>query len=556
MKTSVVLPGGWFDRLNEYLIDGSGNEFCCYLFCGVVRSRSHLKLLGRSLSLPDKQNDYIISRGAACQPTPYYLDNVLYERPRENDLIQKNLSIVDIHSHPFATGDHVSFSSMDDKWQKESVEYFFKIRGYTGYHCFIVLGKKAFDGRVWHWNKKQNKPLWQPLDVLVMLDYPYKKWPSVSAKGKRALSQAQRTIYDRQIRAFGEQGQAVMGELTAGIVGVGGIGSLAAEGLTRLGIHRFVLVDHDKAEMSNLNRFLGMTRTDALTGLSKTAITTREILNIIPTAKVNMVNVPVEDPSAQKKLKHCDMIILGTDNVLSRSFINEFALQYNIPLFSVGTVINVSPQSGMVLDIFGEYFFMLPGEHTCCLNCAGLIDYRQVSYLLSSPEVQTEGKNRGYVEGEDIHQPAVRPLNGVITEMMLSEVHDYFCAFKGRLTEGMGYDQKNNILHRRTYRNHELDVEVDGQFLEAKNLGDGQVNLMINGAEPLIIDTSSDSPLPEQIDLTENCENVLRHYFNKLKNSVDQKKTCPYCGRGGKMGLGDNEPVVSYPIPGMVKPKR
>ncbi len=547
MKTSVILPGGWLKKIRHYLLDGSENEFCCYLFCGVTRSRSRLKLLGRSYAFPDKQEDYQISHGVSCRPTQWFLDNVLYERPKENDLIRNNLSIVDIHSHPFAKGEHIAFSSMDDEWQRHSVEYFYRIRRYTGYHCFIVLGENVFDGRVYRWDSKNGKPVQYDLNELIMLDYPYRKWQSISCKQKKRLSKAQKVVCDRQIRAFGKEGQTLISELTAGIIGVGGIGSIAAEGLTRLGIRKFVLVDQDHAEESNLNRYLGMTRADALSGLQKTAITTREILNIAPDARIKSVNQQVEHPKAQKALsRECDFLVLGTDNILSRAFTNELALQYNIPLFSAGSIVNASPATGKVHDIAGEYFFVLPGKHTGCLNCSGLIDYHQVSYLLSTAEVQQEGEKRGYVQGEDIIQPAVRPLNGVITEMMLSQIHDYFCGFKEKLVESLEYDQKNNVLQQRTWLHPELDINIDNVFLEARQTQKGTVEVLING-ERIIVIKIHDRDKILDLDLSENIRNTLHQFMEKLEEAYQQKKRCPYCGNGGKTGLGNNEPLTRYP---------
>lgn len=43
-------------------------------------------------------------------------------------------------------------------------------------------------------------------------------------------------------------------ELTVVVVGVGGIGSVAAEMLTRCGIGRLILFDYDRVELANMNR--------------------------------------------------------------------------------------------------------------------------------------------------------------------------------------------------------------------------------------------------------------------------------------------------------------
>ncbi|KAK4756241.1 hypothetical protein SAY87_006368 [Trapa incisa] len=58
-------------------------------------------------------------------------------------------------------------------------------------------------------------------------------------------------------------------EFSVAIVGVGGVGSVAAEMLTRCGIGRLLLYDYDKVELANMNRLFfrpeqaGMTKTDA-----------------------------------------------------------------------------------------------------------------------------------------------------------------------------------------------------------------------------------------------------------------------------------------------------
>ncbi|XWS60267.1 hypothetical protein CRYUN_Cryun07bG0021800 [Craigia yunnanensis] len=58
-------------------------------------------------------------------------------------------------------------------------------------------------------------------------------------------------------------------EFSVAIVGIGGVGSVAAEMLTRCGIGRLLLYDYDKVELANMNRLffrleqVGMTKTEA-----------------------------------------------------------------------------------------------------------------------------------------------------------------------------------------------------------------------------------------------------------------------------------------------------
>src|SRR5262249_44306305 len=64
-------------------------------------------------------------------------------------------------------------------------------------------------------------------------------------------------VHDRQVRAFGVEGQARIGSTKVAVIGLGGTGSLVTQQLARLGVQRFILVDHDVVETTNLNRLVG-----------------------------------------------------------------------------------------------------------------------------------------------------------------------------------------------------------------------------------------------------------------------------------------------------------
>lgn len=60
-----------------------------------------------------------------------------------------------------------------------------------------------------------------------------------------------------------------MRKLSIAIVGIGGVGSVAAEMLTRCGVGKLLLFDYDTVELANMNRLfftpthVGMFKTDA-----------------------------------------------------------------------------------------------------------------------------------------------------------------------------------------------------------------------------------------------------------------------------------------------------
>ena len=59
---------------------------------------------------------------------------------------------------------------------------------------------------------------------------------------------------ERIIKLIGEDNLNKIKTKTVCIVGLGGVGGYAVEGLVRSGIENFILVDYDKIDITNLNR--------------------------------------------------------------------------------------------------------------------------------------------------------------------------------------------------------------------------------------------------------------------------------------------------------------
>ncbi len=96
-------------------------------------------------------------------------------------------------------------------------------------------------------------------------------------------------MFDRQIRAFGKEGQQLISRLKVGIVGLGGTGSLIAEGLARLGVERFILVDADRVEETNRNRLLGLTENDVRNQSFKVTLARRIIKQVKAECEVRLI---------------------------------------------------------------------------------------------------------------------------------------------------------------------------------------------------------------------------------------------------------------------------
>src|SRR5919205_719110 len=60
--------------------------------------------------------------------------------------------------------------------------------------------------------------------------------------------------FSRTELAIGPEGLEVMKSSTVAVLGIGGVGSIAAEALARTGVGRLILIDKDVVDITNINR--------------------------------------------------------------------------------------------------------------------------------------------------------------------------------------------------------------------------------------------------------------------------------------------------------------
>lgn len=226
--------------------------------------------------------------------------------------------------------------------------------------------------------------------------------------------------YDRQVRAFGEMGQRRLRSARVAVVGAGGTGTFIAHQLAHLGVGQLLLVDHDTVDASNLNRLMGATPTDV--GLPKVAVASRAVSSINPSTRVEAVIGDVVDEAVAAKLLEADFIFGCTDSMASRAVINQIAYQYLIPVIDMGVAIHV--REGHIASVTGRVQMLSPGLG--CLVCADGLNGQQVRWELMSA---AQRRADPYFENASVPQPAVMPLNGVVTSaavaMFLSAVTGY-----------------------------------------------------------------------------------------------------------------------------------
>lgn len=238
--------------------------------------------------------------------------------------------------------------------------------------------------------------------------------------GDNGLGQEAR--FDRQVRAFGEEGQSAVRKTRTAIVGLGGTGSIVAQQLAHLGVQDFLLIDPDVVEETNLNRILGATASDV--GHQKVVVAERAIRRVNSAASVAVVVGDVVDAPTAKLLIDCDFVFICTDSMASRAVINQLAYQYHIPCIDIG--VGIHTKQGSISAVVGRVQMLASGLP--CLVCADWLDASQVRTELMNEE---QRRRDPYFVGAGVPQPAVISLNGMVTSVAVSIFLSAITSFPG-----------------------------------------------------------------------------------------------------------------------------
>lgn len=259
--------------------------------------------------------------------------------------------------------------------------------------------------------------------------------------------------------AFGSGLRNAAQHLQIGIVGVGGIGMLAAEQLARAGFCHFVLIDHDRIEPSNLNRLPGCTTQDL--GRFKVKVAKSQIQRICRSVGTQpKVHAFVHDiytaPNPVKNvLRQCDVILALTDNELSRITCLDLAFDGGAEFLMAGVDIRLN-QDGHIQGLFAEVSGAEAGRY--CPLCTGRLDSGQASLdarRYVGGEVWDKAQSDGYIKG--IPDPSVMSLNAMAAGALVLEIQRRVAGLGVRDLWQMDY-QHGTVL---SYENIERVIEDD-----------------------------------------------------------------------------------------------
>lgn len=135
----------------------------------------------------------------------------------------------------------------------------------------------------------------------------------------------------RTLKLIGEEGLARLKASSVLIVGVGGVGSYAAEAVARAGVGCITVMDGDSVQPSNLNRQL-IALTSTL-GRNKADVMAERIKDINPDTKVTALARFYEEDDLLD-LTAFDWVIDAIDSVLAKTALIKTAVEKDINIVS------------------------------------------------------------------------------------------------------------------------------------------------------------------------------------------------------------------------------
>ena len=229
--------------------------------------------------------------------------------------------------------------------------------------------------------------------------------------------------FDRQIRAFGREGQALLSQLRVGIAGVGGTGSSVCEQLVRLGVKAITVADDDVVDETNLTRIYGAGRADI--GKPKVQLAAENAARTGLGASVIPIQGRVTNEAVARRLRHCDIIFGCTDDNAGRAVLSRLAYWYLIPVIDMGFVITSA--DGAVTGLYGRVTTIGPGS--ACLLCRGRIDPEFARAEMLRPEERASLVDEGYAPGLGEPDPSVVAYTTMTASAAVAEMLERLIGF-------------------------------------------------------------------------------------------------------------------------------
>lgn len=157
--------------------------------------------------------------------------------------------------------------------------------------------------------------------------------------------------FSRTELAIGPEGLDVMRNSTVAVLGIGGVGSIAAEALARTGVGRIVMIDKDVVDITNVNRQIHALVSTV--GQPKAELMRDRILQINPECDAIALRMFYTEETYEKLFEYpLDYVLDASDTISYKIHLIKECRRRKIPLISsMGAANKMDPTRFQVADI-------------------------------------------------------------------------------------------------------------------------------------------------------------------------------------------------------------
>ena len=297
-------------------------------------------------------------------------------------------------------------------------------------------------------------------------------------------AEIQEELQSRVRTFFGDENfEKLKGALVV-VVGLGGVGSHAANMLVRSGVRKIRLIDFDQVTLSSLNRHAVAAMEDV--GKSKAETMKKRLLQVVPWADVDAVTAMYKGTDSEALLAgEPDYVLDCIDDVSTKAELIAYCVKNNIKvLTSMGaggksdpTRIRIAALADCVHDpLASKIKWKLKKHGVSCEDVMSIFSIEKpTSNLLPLGDEQAAAPPDFGVA--DYLRLRVMPVLGTSPSIFGQGMASYvLCALAGRLYAPEGTERlSKNHKHRlkQTFRNYELrrfktteDVDLDDEDVE------------------------------------------------------------------------------------------
>ncbi|MCB9064116.1 MAG: ThiF family adenylyltransferase [Chitinophagales bacterium] len=350
---SVAINADINAKLLEHLIRPDGDEDLCFGLYNPSTGFNRFTGIIDEIIFPE-EGDRTVHGNVSFHPQ-------YYERVIEL-AVKKKKGIAFLHSHPCP-----GFQGMSNDDIRAETQMSGAVKSVTG---LPLLGLTTGNDGTWsarYWfrantKKKSYKKIWCNTVRVLSNNLSISFHPDVKVTINR-----EKLL--RTISAWGLKTQADISRIRVGIVGLGSVGSMVAEALSRTGFGNIVLFDFDKVEEKNLDRLMNISDKDI--GKNKVDVIAKAIkcYATADNVKVNKVPLSIYEEDAYRMALDCDVLFCCVDRPHPRQILNFIAYAHSIPVIDGGILVRTNKKNTRLIG--ADWKIQTVGYNRPCLHCLG-----------------------------------------------------------------------------------------------------------------------------------------------------------------------------------------